>query len=186
MVPMAVLAAWKFGMVDAGARCVTMLGIFEMLLWPAGSWAVVVPWPPQGVPSLERELDPSSWMISDVEEMRQPCDSALQGPGVSMTVTIGRMLGPCVMACLLVMCSLQFLQRTATAQHPGFCLPQWVRCQAQQELGLLLLLLLPLQSLGQKLGPPRCAWWLDPAGALAGWRCGMMDAGEQYVTTAGT
>lgn len=97
MVPMAVLAAWRFGMVDAGARCVTMLGIFEMLLWPAGSWAVGVPWPPQGVPSLERELDPSSWMISDVEEMRQPCDSALRGPGVSMTVTIGRMLGPCVM-----------------------------------------------------------------------------------------
>lgn len=36
-------------------------------------------------------------MISDVGEMRQPYDSALRGPGVSMTVTIGRMPGPCVM-----------------------------------------------------------------------------------------
>lgn len=74
-----------------------MPGTFAMLLWPAGSWAVGVPWPPQGVPSLERGLDPSSWMISDVEEMRQPCDFVLRGPGVSTTVTIGRMLGPCVM-----------------------------------------------------------------------------------------
>lgn len=84
-------------MVDDGGRCVMMPGIFAMLLWPAGSWAVGVPWPPQGVPSLERGLGPSSWMISDVEEMRQPCDSVLRGPGVSTTVTIGRMLGPCVM-----------------------------------------------------------------------------------------
>lgn len=158
MVPTAVLAAWRCGMVDDGGRCVTMPGIFAMLLWPARSWAVGVPWPPQGAPSLERGLDPSSWMISDVEEMRQPCDSVLRGPGVSTTVTTGRMLGPCVMACLSVLCSLQFLQWTATARHTGFCLPPWVRCQAQQALGLLLLLLLPLQSLGPKLGPPSCAW----------------------------
>lgn len=57
-------------------------------------------------------------------------------------------------ACLSVLCSLQFLQWTATAQHTGFCLPPWVRCQAQQALGLLLLLLLPLQSLGPKLVSP--------------------------------
>lgn len=84
-------------MVAAGGRYVTMLGIFEMPLWPAGSWAVGAPWLPQGVPSLVRGLDPSSWMTSDVEEMRQPYDSALRGPGVSMTVTIGRMPGLCVM-----------------------------------------------------------------------------------------
>lgn len=83
-------------MADAGGLCVTMLGTSETLLWPAGSWAAGVPWPPQGVPSLERGLAPSSWMISGVGEMRQPCDSALRGPGVSMTVTIGRMPGPCV------------------------------------------------------------------------------------------
>lgn len=97
MAPMAVLAAWRFGMVGAGAPCVMMRGIFVMLLWPAGSWAVGGHWPPQGVLSLGRGLDSLSWMISDVGEMRQPCDSALQGPGASMTVTIGRMLGPCVM-----------------------------------------------------------------------------------------
>lgn len=84
-------------MVDAGGLCVMTPGIFVMLLWPAGSWVVGAPWLPQGVLSLERGLDPSSWMISDVGEMRQPCDSALPGPGVSMTVTIGRMPGPCVM-----------------------------------------------------------------------------------------
>lgn len=186
-VPTAVLGAWRFGMVAAGGRYVTMLGIFAMPLWPAGSWAVGVPWLPQGVPSLVRGLDPSSWMTSDVEEMRQPYDSALRGPGVSMTVTIGRMPGLCVMACLSVaMCSLQLLQWTATEQHPGSSLPQWVIRQAQQAVGLLLLLPLPLQSLGPKLGPPSCAWWLDPAGALVGWRYGMMDAGGQYVMTAGT
>lgn len=81
----------------AGDPCVTTLGTFGMLLWPAGSWAVGARWPPQGAPSLGRGLDPSSWMISDVEGTRQPCDSALRGPGANMTVTIGRMLGPCVM-----------------------------------------------------------------------------------------
>lgn len=97
MVPTAVPAAWRFGMAVAGDQCVMMLGIFVMLLWPAGSWAVGARWLPQGAPSLGRGLDPLSWMISDVGEMRQPCDSALRGPGASMTVTIGRMLGPCVM-----------------------------------------------------------------------------------------
>lgn len=84
-------------MVVAGDQCVTMPGISVMLLWPAGSWAVGARWPPQGAHSLGRGLDPLSWMISDVAGMRQPCDSALRGPGASMTVTIGRMLGPCVM-----------------------------------------------------------------------------------------
>lgn len=84
-------------MVVAGDQCVMMLGIFVMPLWPAGSWAVGALWLPQGALSLGRGLDPLSWMISDVGEMRQPCDSALRGPGASMTVTIGKMLGPCVM-----------------------------------------------------------------------------------------
>lgn len=84
-------------MTAAGERCVTMLGIFVMLQWPAGSLAVGVHWLHQVVPSLGRGLDPLSWMISDVGEMRQPYDSALRGPGASMTVTIGRMLGLCVM-----------------------------------------------------------------------------------------
>lgn len=35
-------------------------------------------------------------------------------------------------------------------------------------------------------GLPSCVWWLVPAGALAGWRYGMMDAGGQFVMTAGT
>lgn len=35
-------------------------------------------------------------------------------------------------------------------------------------------------------GPPSCAWWRGPAGARAGWRCGMPDAGGPCVTMAGT
>lgn len=186
MVPTAALAAWRFGTADAGGRCVTMLGTFVMPPLPAGSWAAGAPWPPQGAPSLGRGLDPSSWTISGVGGMRQPCDSALPGPGASMTVTIGRMLVPCVMACLSAMCNPRPPQRAAIPQYPEFCLPQRVRPQAQQAGGRLLFLLLPLQSPGPKPGLPSCAWWLDPAGALAAWRYGMTAAGGRFVMTAGT
>jgi hypothetical protein len=74
-----------------------MPGTFVMLPWPAESWAVGGLWLPQGAPSLGRGPAPSSWMIFGAGEMRQPCDFAQRGPGASMTVTIGRMLGLCVM-----------------------------------------------------------------------------------------
>lgn len=71
-------------------------GTCETPLWPAGSWAAGGRWPPPGVPSLGRGLDPSSWTTFGVGETRRPYDSAQLGPGASMTVTTARTPEPCV------------------------------------------------------------------------------------------
>ena len=62
-------------------------GTYVMLRWCADRWAVVGHCQHQEWPTLDRELDPSGWMMSDVEAMK-PVSVSVDTEGLEATTVV--------------------------------------------------------------------------------------------------
>lgn len=74
-------------------------GTYGQPLSCAVSWDVAKLWQPPARPTLAQAEAPYSWTMSNAEEMRAPCYSALISAGMSTTVTTARMPVSCASHC---------------------------------------------------------------------------------------
>lgn len=85
------LGVLKYSIRAHGAPYVMMPGTCRMPMWSAGSWAVVMPSVPLGLPTLEQELGASGWMNWAAWVRRLLYGSASQEAGANKIVGTRRM-----------------------------------------------------------------------------------------------